>query len=196
MQKPSARTATALLDEMAARQPGRDAVIDGERRWSYGDLRAEARKLARGLWAEGVRPGDRVAILMGNRAEWLSSYFAIIGLGATVVALNTWLTPLEQAYQLRHAEVGTLILAARFGGRDLLAELAAMRQLGLPALSRVIVVGGPPPAGGVGFDDLADLARAVPECAIDAAWHGVASDDIACILYTSGSTATPKGVPC
>ena len=195
MQKPSARTAPALLDEMTVRQPERAAIIDGDRRWSYGDLRAEARAVARGLWATGVRPGDRVAILMGNRAEWLSCYFAILGLGATAVALNTWLTPREQAYQLNHAEVETLILAGRFGERDLLAELAAMRGLGLPSLRQVIVVDGLAPAGGIGFADLASLGQTVSESTIDAIWNRVAPDTIACILYTSGSTATPKGVP-
>ncbi|MBT4487555.1 MAG: AMP-binding protein, partial [Rhodospirillaceae bacterium] len=80
MLKPTARTAPALLDEMAARQPNHDCVIDGARRWTYAELQAQARSVAAGLWDLGIRPGDRVAILMGNRAEWLSSYFAILGL--------------------------------------------------------------------------------------------------------------------
>ncbi len=192
MEKPAARTAPALLDELAGRQPERDAVIDGARHWSYRQLRDEARAVARGLWHLGVRPGDRVAILMGNRAEWLASYFAVLGLGASAVALNTWLTPSEQAYQLRHAEVSTLILADRFRGRDQLAELDEMRALGLPSLDRIIVLGEQVPEGTVAF---ADLAEAPPDDSVAAAWAAVGADDVACILYTSGSTATPKGVP-
>ena len=191
MEKPQARTAPALLDEMARQQPEREAVVDGERRWSYGQLRAESQATAAGLWALGVRPGDRVAILMGNRAEWLSSYFAILGLGATAVALNTWLTPPEQAYQLTHAAVSTLIMADRFRHRDVLAELDEMRAIGLPDLSRLIVLGERVPAGATAFGELAGLGQGAP----DDIWGAAKPDDIACILYTSGSTARPKGVP-
>jgi fatty-acyl-CoA synthase len=194
MQKPDARTAPALLDEMAARQPDREAVVDGERRWSYRQLRRESQTVASGLWALGIRPRDRVAILMGNRAEWLSSYFAILGLGATAVALNTWLTPPEQAYQLNHAQVTTLILADRFRERDVLAELEQMRTLvpgGLPSLSRLIVLGDRVPENATAFADLASLGQDAPKDI----WGTAKPDDIACVLYTSGSTARPKGVP-
>ncbi|MDA1097353.1 MAG: AMP-binding protein [Proteobacteria bacterium] len=195
MQKPAARTAPALLDEMARRQPDWEAVVDGPRRWSYGQLRQESQTVAAGLWALGVRPGDRVAILMGNRAEWLSSYFAILGLGATAVALNTWLTPPEQAYQLNHADVTTLILADRFRGRDVLAELDAMRAIGLPTLVRLIVLGEGLPAGATPFADLASLGANVSDAERENLWSAARPDDVACILYTSGSTARPKGVP-
>ncbi len=195
MKKPQARTAPALLDEMARRQPNREAVVDGARRWTYGQLRQEAQIGAAGLWALGVRPGERVAILMGNRAEWLSSYFAILGLGATAVALNTWLTPSEQAYQLNHAEVTTLILADRFRCRDVLAELDEMRAIGLPTLSRLIVLGERLPAEATPFADLTRLGRSVSVSEREHIWASAVPEDIACILYTSGSTARPKGVP-
>jgi fatty-acyl-CoA synthase len=195
MIKPTARTAPALLDEMAARQPDHECIVDGDRRWTYGRLLAEARSVAAGLWDLGIRPGDRVAILMGNRAEWLSSYFAILGLGAEAVALNTWLTPAEQAYQLNHSEVTTLILADKFRGRDVLAELEEMRALGLPALRRLIVLsdgGDGVPVGATSFAALSgDLSGDLDE----AVWSTAGADDVACILYTSGSTARPKGVP-
>ena len=191
MQKPRARTAPGLLDEMARRQPDWEAVVDGDRRWSYSQLAGESQIVAAGLWALGVRPGDRVAILMGNRAEWLTSYFAILGLGATAVALNTWLTPPEQAYQLNHGSVTTLIMADRFRDRDVLAELGEMCAIGLPTLSRLIVLGDRVPDGATAFGDLALLGKAAP----DNIWGVAEPDDVACILYTSGSTARPKGVP-
>ena len=188
MAKSAARTAPALLDEVAARWPGHEAVVDGDRRWSYAELQGEAKSVAAGLWELGIRPGDRVAILMGNRAEWLSSFFAISGLGAEAVALNTWLTPSEQAYQLNHAEVTTLIMADRFRDRDVLAELEEMRAIGLPALKNLVVLGERVPEGATAFGDLAGE--------IDPGhWGTAVEDDVACILYTSGSTARPKGVP-
>ena len=192
MDKPAARTASALLEELAARQPEHECVVDGARRWSYAQLLQESQTIANGLWALGVRPGDRVVILMGNRAEWLSSYFAILGLGATAVALNTWLTPPEQAYQLNHADVSTLILADRFRHRDVLAELDEMRAIGLSALSRVVVLGDRVPGGATAFEDLATMGETAP---LGGIWGAAQPDDVACILYTSGSTARPKGVP-
>ena len=188
MDKPLAVTPTALLEEFSARQPNHECVIDGERRWTYAQLRQEAQNVAAGLYELGVRRGHRVAILMGNRAEWLSSYFAILGLGAEAVALNTWLTPSEQAYQLNHAEVTTLILADKFKDRDVLSELNEMEAIGLPKLTQVIVLGEHIPTGFLAFSDLQGKIQS-------GVWNVAQEEDIACILYTSGSTARPKGVP-
>ncbi|MBM3489890.1 MAG: AMP-binding protein [Alphaproteobacteria bacterium] len=197
MQKPKSRTTPALLDELAALFPEHEAVVDGARRWSYGRLRQEARDLAKGMQRLGVGRGGRVAILMGNNAEWISSYFAIMSLGASAVALNTWLTPRELAYQLRHAQVSLLVLEPRFRERDFLADLATMRAdgEGLPDLRQVILVAAQAPAGMLSYGEVLTMGRSGSDASWLAAKSATQPSDVACILYTSGSTAAPKGVP-
>ncbi|HET6468575.1 MAG TPA: AMP-binding protein, partial [Geminicoccaceae bacterium] len=71
MPMPASRTIPDLLTELAARLPDREALVGGGQRYTYARLRARVREIAKGLHALGVRPGDKVAILMGNRPEWL-----------------------------------------------------------------------------------------------------------------------------
>src|SRR5687768_12939383 len=86
---PSSRTIPDLIDELAQRYPEREALVGSGQRYTYKALRTEVRRLARGLHALGVRRGDKVAILMGNRPEWLIADFAITLLGAVMVGVNT-----------------------------------------------------------------------------------------------------------
>lgn len=189
-QAPVPRTGPRLLDRLAATQPEHEAVIDGATRWTYADLQREARAAAAGLAALGVRPGDRVAILAGNRAEWVAAYFGIQGLGAITVALNTWLTPAEIAWQLEHAGASVLIVEPDFRDRDFVAEVQALRRGGrLAGLREVVVLAERAPEG---MRPYAELATHAPS---PAAWGLARPEDVCCILYTSGSTAAPKGVP-
>ena len=86
MKIPKAKTAMALIDEMAARHPEREAVLGSNVRYSWAEFRVAVRDLAKGLHAAGVQHGDKVAILMGNRPEWLIADFAIMALGGVMVA--------------------------------------------------------------------------------------------------------------
>src|SRR6476659_7383411 len=106
---PSSRTIPALLDEQARKHGQREAFVAGAARLTYQRLREEVRRTAKGLMALGVKRGDHVAILMGNRIEWVLSFFALQQLGATSVGLNTWATPREMEYALAHAEVSCLV---------------------------------------------------------------------------------------
>ena len=89
MEMPRSRTLPDLLDEMAARDPAREFVVGGSARLTYGQFRTKARDLARGFHRLGVRHGDKVALLMNNRPEWLLIDFALSILGATLVPIST-----------------------------------------------------------------------------------------------------------
>ncbi len=90
---PAAGTLAGLLEERAASHPERPALSFGDETLTYERLRRLSLDCAKGLRARGVRAGDKVGILMGNRLEWVVANFAIQYLGATMVALNTWYTP-------------------------------------------------------------------------------------------------------
>ncbi len=194
---PRSRTLPDLLDEMAGRHPEREAVVAGDARLTYTQYRARVRELAKGLHRLGVRPGAKVALLMGNRLEWLLTDFAVAMLGATLVPVSTWSRARELDYVLRHADATTLITVDRFLGQDYLAMLA---EIGagvshFPLLRHLVCLSPERHHGLTAFGDLAELGAAVPDREIDALQRAVKPTDIPYILYTSGTTSTPKGVP-
>ena len=135
---------------------------------------------------------------MTNRPEWLLIDFAVTMLGATLVPISTWSRPRELEYVLAHCGVSTLITIPRLGAQrflDAVAEMGGPGSARLPDLRRVVVASAERAAGRDSpLDDLDAMGRDVPDAEIDAAQRGVTPEDVACILYTSGTTSTPKGV--
>ena len=111
---PESRTVPDLIDELARRFPEREALAGSGQRYTYCQLRDEVRRVARGLHALGVRRGDKVAILMGNRPEWVIADFAITLLGGVMVGVNTWAIARELEYILGHSDSRFLITVRRF----------------------------------------------------------------------------------
>jgi acyl-CoA synthetase (AMP-forming)/AMP-acid ligase II len=152
-------------------------------RGTFGDVDARARRVAGGLAARGIRPGDAVAFQLPNWLEAAATFYGAAYLGATVVPIVHFYGAKEVEYILRRTQVKALVTADRFGHLDYLANLDGMRA-GLPHLEWAAVVGE---AGGhVAFDDLLAEPVAGP-IAVD-------PDAPALIAYTSGTTSDPKGV--
>ncbi|MBV8490122.1 MAG: AMP-binding protein, partial [Candidatus Eremiobacteraeota bacterium] len=169
----------SILAEAALRHPERTALIDGPNRIYYQDLWEQARCYASALEAQGIRAGDRVALMIPNVPDFPRTYYGILTLGAVVVPVHCLLTGREVAYVLRDSGAKLLVCA----GTLLEAGLAGAREAGIPCLS---VLAEPAAPDG----DLASLARTLPPVATYA--QREANDD-AVILYTSGTTGIPKG---
>ncbi len=169
------------LAEQARRAPQREAIVQGERRVTYGELWTAAQKVAAWLQAAGLERGDRVALLMDNSPDYAAAYYGVLLAGGAVVALNTAVKAPEIVNWLNHSEARALIA----DGRQ--PELPAVLDAA-PAGLAVLVQG----------ESRRPLPRPVerwntlPAAAPVAVETGDA--DLGAIIYTSGTTGAPKGV--
>jgi fatty-acyl-CoA synthase len=182
-------TLTELLEGTAARVPEREAIAGPRRRLTYAQFAAAARRVAEGLAREGVGPGDRVALWLPNRAEYLVLQFALARLGACAVHVNTRFRPAEVAHLLGRARPSALATAWGFQAVDfpaLLAEVAADARAPLRFVIGLDAHGAPRVAG----------LPVLPWEALDGAPERAADDaapDSACLTFTtSGTTSGPK----
>jgi fatty-acyl-CoA synthase len=202
--RPRSETLGELLDEITAAAPHSLAVVFRDERLDYAALKMRADGFARALLAAGVRRGDRVALLITNRTEWLVAAFGAAKIGAVTAAISTFSTPRELGWTLEHCGASVLVTLDAFRGRsflgplcDLCPELVSsapgtLRSVKLPALHTVVAVQGGPAAGVFSLADFVARGAAVASSELAAAQRAVRPEDICYILYTSGSTAAPR----
>ncbi|MET9229081.1 FadD3 family acyl-CoA ligase [Lentzea sp. NPDC003310] len=167
---PSRQTVSAALDRAAASYIDAEALVDGEVRLSWLELRSAVRDAARALAGLGVRPGDRVALCAPNSARWVVAALGALHAGAALVPVNTRFTATETLDVLRRSAARVLVVEGEFLGRDREAELRALSR-DLPAVVRLPVTWEAAPV------DLPDLTE----------------DQLCDVMYTSGTTGRSKG---
>jgi fatty-acyl-CoA synthase len=193
MKAPYSRTLFDLLCEQADRSAAGPAVISAAATVTYPELVVRSRRVAGALRDAGIRRGDRIGLLSGNRPEWLEIFFGCAALGATVVPFSTWSTAAELDFLLNDAKVRWLFTVDSYSGRPFAEDIARLRaDARLSTLEQVISIDGPLRADCNSYATLQESAALLDNLAPAA---GASAGDTLVILYTSGSSNRPKVVP-
>ena len=189
------RTLCELFQNSARQRPRPSAYLiklDGVyRAVSSADVARRVEAIATGLRGLGVRPGDRVGLISENRIEWALADYAILHCGAITVPIYPTLTPAAVTGMLANSGTGVVFVSNA-------AQRAKLDGASLPELRHLVLFDGEPPLGGVTTTTLGALeARATAagdHAGFESAWKAVQPNDIATIIYTSGTSGSPKGV--
>ena len=176
-------TLQAALVDAAREHPNHPWICCDDEVWTYAEGDRITDRLARGLIGAGVAPGDRVALLFENSPELVIAYYACFKIGAIAAPLNTRFQGPELVYALTHCDAKLLI------GQDHLCAAVLARRAEIPRLAAVYVTGQASPEDGArAFAALlGDNGDAPPLPSVD-------GGQVAIVMYTSGTTAKPKGV--
>ncbi len=170
-----------LLEAAASEAPDQEAVYDSSRRLTYGELQQEVDRLARALVASGVQKGDRVGVSLPNWHETVELFFAIAKAGAILVPFN----PKYRLHEAHHIVMNS--------GVKILFVCSEFENVGFdsfkPYLQQIVTVRYEKE----GYSSFSTFVQK-QEASIPAGTVESDSDEVYCMLYTSGTTGTPKGV--
>ena len=193
---PRQATIAAILDRAARLNPSNAAIVhhaSGTRR-SYAQLRSDARRLARALIAGGVTPGERVVIWARNQAEWPVVQLGVATAGAILVTANPGLSDEEIEFIVAQSGAVAMFAGPHPGPRAALLDRMA-RHAGAGDVRTVVALPGTrvDSAPVARWEAFLESASRVAEREVDRVAARIQPDDVATILYTSGTTGFPKG---
>ncbi|MEM9255349.1 MAG: class I adenylate-forming enzyme family protein [Pseudomonadota bacterium] len=197
----------AFIRSLAQRYGNHDLIVYEGRRLTYGQAEAASATLARGFLARGVGKGTRVGLLMPNSPEFVVAWLAATRVGAIIVPINTFYKPRELRFVLQHADIEVLLSVDQLlsnnyverldqccsGLADHRASAGPLLDSEFPYLRHVYLLGDTAPAWAHDYTTLIDASESVGENMLEATENCVVPADTAAIIYSSGSTADPKG---
>ncbi|MGW9497131.1 FadD3 family acyl-CoA ligase [Streptomyces prasinus] len=200
-------TIPGVLDLAVDRAPDREALVDGDVRLTWAQLRDQVGAAVKSLLALGTRRGDRIAVWAPNSHRWVVAALAVASAGAVLIPVNTRYKGAEARWLLERGAARLLFVENGFLGKDYMAMLSEGEGEGegegagdearpvpsLPGLARVVALDGGERPGTLPWDDFLAHGARLPDTEAAARTASVRPDDPSDLLFTSGTTGRPKG---
>jgi acyl-CoA synthetase (AMP-forming)/AMP-acid ligase II len=182
-----------MVRDAARRRGDAEAVVDGGRRVGFTELDAMVRRAARALLACGIDRGDRVAVWAPNSLEWIVAALGVTAAGGVLVPVNTRFRGAEAAFVLARSGARALFTVRGFLDTDYPALLADAGTE-LPALEHTVILAGDADGTTTAWEEHLGRGDLVAEADLDARVDSLGPDDPSDVVFTSGTTGSPKGV--
>lgn len=194
-----------IRDSLALYQD-KEYIVYKNKRYSFKEFEAYTRRIAKGLIALGFRKGDRLVLWLSNFPEWMALWFGCQRAGIIPVPVNTRFRQHDLTYVLQQSRAKGIVIMGKYLNIDYPAiieemipeirehEAGSWTSQQFPLLQWIISIEPQCPYGALSLDQIERLGERLPDHHLDAYEAKVYPEDIACILFTSGTTSFPKSV--